>query len=206
MNAITRKEYSAFQQAYDHFNKALFDSALPSCLITMQRRARSYGYFSYDRFHHRQTSEESTDEIALNPNLFLHRTDQEIISVLVHEMTHQWQFVEGKPGRKGYHNQQRAAKMEAIGLMPSHTGEPGGKRTGQAMSHYILANGPFTQAWTTLAAKGFQLQWQSPEPTEPKKPDPSKVLYTCPNAECDLHAWAKTGVYLICGECQQRMV
>ena len=33
--------------------------------------------------------------------------------------------------------------MEAIGLMPSHSGKPGGKRTGQQMTHYILDGGSY---------------------------------------------------------------
>jgi hypothetical protein len=28
--------------------------------------------------------------------------------------------------------------MESIGLVPSNTGLPGGKRTGQQMTHYIM--------------------------------------------------------------------
>jgi hypothetical protein len=42
--------------------------------------------------------------------------------------------------------------MERVGLMPSSTGEPGGKRTGQKVSHYILADGPFARAF---AARQF---------------------------------------------------
>ena len=40
--------------------------------------------------------------------------------------------------------------------MPSNTGQPGGKRTGQQMTHYILEDGPFAEApvrgpgWTVL--------------------------------------------------------
>jgi len=33
--------------------------------------------------------------------------------------------------------------MESIGLMPSDTGEPGGKRTGQRMSDYPIEGGAF---------------------------------------------------------------
>jgi hypothetical protein len=33
--------------------------------------------------------------------------------------------------------------MEEVGLIPSSTGAPGGKRTGQSMSHYIDPDGKF---------------------------------------------------------------
>jgi hypothetical protein len=34
--------------------------------------------------------------------------------------------------------------MEAIGLMPSSTGAPGGKRIGDRVSHWIVPDGPLT--------------------------------------------------------------
>jgi len=37
-------------------------------------------------------------------------------------MVHQWQQHHGKPGRRGYHNKQWAAKMNSVGLVPTHTG------------------------------------------------------------------------------------
>src|SRR5262252_9445660 len=48
--AITPVEYGGLQQAYDHFNKELFDGALPDVFITYQRKAHSAGYFAPDRF------------------------------------------------------------------------------------------------------------------------------------------------------------
>ena len=50
---ITGGEYTAFEAAYDWFNAQLFENALPPCLITLQRKARSRGYFANDRFEHR---------------------------------------------------------------------------------------------------------------------------------------------------------
>ena len=91
-----------------------------------------------------------------------------ILSTLVHEMAHVWQQTYGKPPRKGYHDRQWAAKMLEVGLQPSTTGEPGGKETGQSMSHYILPGGRYAEAFAKLAARGFQLHWQS-VPANPGK-------------------------------------
>src|SRR6185437_10607826 len=132
----TSEAYNELQVAYDHFNKALFDGALPPCLITFQREKRMMGYFSPTRFARRRDSA-TTDEIALNPQHFDRRSDKETLSTLAHEMVHLWQHHNGKPGRRGYHNAEWGAKMESIGLMPSHTAAPGGKRVGERMSHYI---------------------------------------------------------------------
>jgi hypothetical protein len=48
--AITPIEYNGLQAADDHFNAALFESKLPDCFITYQRKANSGGYFAPDRF------------------------------------------------------------------------------------------------------------------------------------------------------------
>lgn len=43
--ASPTQEYNAYQVAYDHFKKELFDEDLPPCLITFQRHRRACGYF-----------------------------------------------------------------------------------------------------------------------------------------------------------------
>ena len=40
--------------------------------------------------------------------------------------------------------------MAAIGLIPSATGLPGGKRTGKGLKHYIEANGQFELAFLQM--------------------------------------------------------
>jgi hypothetical protein len=44
--------------------------------------------------------------------------------------------------------------------MPSHSGKPGGKRTGQQMTHYILTGGSYDTHWQLLAEAGFTLDYQ----------------------------------------------
>jgi hypothetical protein len=70
----------------------------------------------------------------------------------VHEMVHHWQAHRGDPRRGRYHNHEWADRMEARGLMPSHTGEPGGRRVGQRVTHYIIAGGRFEQVCDDLLA------------------------------------------------------
>ena len=119
---ITAPEYRAFQRAYDFLNAQLFEATkLPHVLVTLQRHARMYGYFSADRFSGR-TVYGKAHELALNPDAFTGRTDEDILSTLAHEMVHVWQQVYGKPGRGRYHNREWAEKMKEIGLYPSATG------------------------------------------------------------------------------------
>jgi predicted SprT family Zn-dependent metalloprotease len=197
---ITQAEYRSFQQAYDFFNAELFGGTLPNVLVTLQRHAKAYGYFSPERFVGR-TAEEAAHELAMNPDHF-GRTDELILSTLAHEMVHVWQQVHGRPPRRSYHDKQWAAKMKEVGLYPSSTGEPGGKETGAKVSHYIVPGGAFAAAFAKLAATGFKLRWQSrvaADDPERKKKAASKTKYTCP--ACGQNAWAKPGAQLICGDC-----
>src|SRR3546814_4810736 len=120
--------YAELQLAFDHYNRELFAGELPPCLITMQREKRSYGYFSSERFvHHHDKSK--TVEIAINPAYFSVVPLLEVLQTVAHEMVHAWQFHFGNPSRSGYHNREWADNMEAIGLMPPSTGQPGGARS-----------------------------------------------------------------------------
>lgn len=201
MPTITENEYAAFQQAYSFFNVRLFSGRLPDVLVTLQRHAKAKGYFSPERFVARQC-EAKVHELALNPDTFLGRRDEDILSTLVHEMVHVWQQECGTPPRRNYHDQQWAAKLESIGLIPSDTGEPGGKKTGQRMTHYVEAGGAYQTAFRELAATGFMLNWQSfPNPEATAKKAASKTKYTCP--ACGQNAWAKPDSRLVCGRCYE---
>ncbi len=154
----TEEAYAELQQCFDFYNAELFDGQLPHCLITFQREKRTMGYFSQKRFV-RMDGTAKADEIALNPEYFAVVPLIEVLQTVVHEMVHAWQFHFGTPSRACYHNAEWANKMEAIGLMPSETGAPGGKRTGQKMGDYPLPGGRFIRATQKLLATGFAISW-----------------------------------------------
>lgn len=198
------QEYSAFQAAYDYFNRVLFGDALPVCMITLQRKPKAGGYFWAEKFQDRRSAEH-TDEIALNPDYFQNHDDAFILSILVHEMAHLWQSHHGTPSRSGYHNQEWAAKMLALGLSPVSYDQPG-KMTGQKVSHEIIPGGAFDIAVRDLLASGFTLTWQSitaGDGEEKQKKRQSKTKYTCPG--CGVNAWAKPETHLVCGDCMEPM-
>jgi SprT-like family len=196
---ITPLEYSGLQQAFAFLNAKLFDGQLPNVFLTMQRRAKSGGYFSPDRFTKRGSSERE-HELALNPDIFTTKTDAFIVSILLHEMVHLWQHVRGTaPKRHGYHDKEWAAKMTSVGLMPSNNGMVGGRVTGMRMQHYIIDGGPFSQAFAELAASGWKLHLEStPYRGETRAPN-SKTKFTCPS--CGQNAWAKPNAQLMCLFC-----
>ena len=199
--AITPAEYGAFQEAYDFLNAELFAGSLPHVLVTLQRQANAKGYFSPERFVGR-TEKTAVHELAMNPDCFTGRDDEAILSTLAHEMAHVWQQTHGTPPRRSYHDRQWASKMKEIGLQPSTTGEPGGRETGQSVTHYIIPGGAYAKAYAKLKARGLELHWQSaPAGKEAKAKKASKTKFTCP--ECGANAWGKPDTLLICGSCYE---
>jgi hypothetical protein len=170
VSPATEQTYGELRLMFEIANARLFEGALPHCMLTLQREKRTYGYFSFKRFGN--LSGEVVDEIALNPDYFAVLPMVEVIQTLVHEMVHVWQYHYGKPGRGRYHNAEWADKMEAIGLMPSHTGMPGGRRVGDHMADYPLPGGRFVDLVNELVtAHQFGISWfdrytavRAPEP------------------------------------------
>ena len=96
-------------------------------------------------------------QITLNPSRFAVDPLIAVLSTLVHEMVHQLQREHGRPGRKGYHNEEFAKMMEQVGL---RTYGKNGARVGQHMSHRIIPDGPFAQACVQLIREhAFKLDW-----------------------------------------------
>jgi len=155
----TEEFYTALQHAYRFFNDRLYDGALSECLITVQREKNVMGYFSFKRWASASKDKGVVHEIALNPAYFAQYPLREVLQTIVHEQCHLWQFEHGSPGRRSYHNKEWADKMESIGLMPSDTGAPGGKRTGEKMADYCIRGGRFEKACLELMKERFELPW-----------------------------------------------
>lgn len=205
----TARNYGSLNAAYEHFNRTLFAGELPPCLITLTRHHGAYGYFCGDRM---ASLDDGTncDEIALNPMYFLDRGPKRVLSTLVHEMVHLWQHHFGKRPRRCYHDKQFAAKMLEVGLVPSDTGKPGGKQTGQHMTHYIEPGGPFDRYCSSFLGESrggglyhdmISLAQRAKARKERKK---SRTKFTCPG--CQLTATAKLSAHLVCGDCEARMI
>lgn len=200
----TAATYDALDRAFNFFNDRLFESRLPPVMITMQRKRGARGYFWAEQFKAR-TDGHTMHEIALNPDT-MDRTVEAVLSTLVHEMVHLKQEEYGTPGKGSMHNKEWAAMMEEVGLIPSHNGEPGGKKTGRRVTHYIEPDGLFEQACADLVAMGIDLLYFTQPAVstgKEKKKDLSKVKRTCPC--CGANAWAKQGLKMICGECEETM-
>lgn len=220
---ITTNQFKTLDDLYKFYNVKLFNNELSECIVNMSRHGGSYGFFAAERWKGEPGAENKViHEISINPD-FMNRTDKEWHSTLVHEMCHLWQQDNGKPSRRGYHNKEWAAKMEEVGLMASNTGQPGGNRVGQNMTHYVIMNGLFERVFESLEAAdleslrlkykpNFAVEIVKPnngdeeqdgdeggEPTEPKAPKSGKKFkYTC---SCGVNVWGKDGLKLKCCEC-----
>lgn len=198
----TNEQFSAYQGMFEHFNRELFDNRLPSVILNFSRKAKANGFFAPQRW---EKAKLTSHEISLNPTTLKERAPIAVASTLVHEMVHLWQQELGKPSRSGYHNKQWADKMEAVGLMPSATGDVGGARVGQRVTHYIIDKGPFAIAFESLP-KNALLPWScNAEPTKAKAASAkNKLKYTC--GGCEINVWGKPGLAIQCLDCDTTLV
>lgn len=204
MSNSTIEQYTDLGHAYAYFNKMLFDNKLPDCLITLNRKAHSYGYYHHEKFQNRK-DKKLMSEISLNPDEFNERDDLDILSTLVHEMVHVKQFYFGNPPRRGYHDKEFSNLMFEIGLQTSSTGTPEGKSTGQRMSHYIINGGRFEIVANTFLLKGSKLHWNSRvEEKEVRERKKTRSKYSCPT--CMVNIWAKKNIVVLCGNCNEKFI
>lgn len=216
----TKHQFTKYQKLYDYFNEALFDNELPYCLLILSRKAaRVCGHFSTNRWHDKEGNK--THEINLNPVYMAMTDEMDICQTLVHEMVHLWQYEFGHPSRAGYHNREWADKMESVGLTPSHTGEEGGKKTGQQMSDYPTPNGKFLRAFNVMK-KSLLLPFKSSEvvsgivfqggnvvavtglkPTIQKPKRKNKTKYHC---RCGNNVWGKPNLKIFCADCKYSFI
>ena len=221
----TEQQFNSLNGAYKYFNRKLFNNQLPGCILNFSRLRGTHGFLAPERWKRLDEKEFGTHEISLTPTT-LYRTPLEIFSTLVHEMVHLWQWEFGNPSRSGYHNKEWAAKMNEIGLVPSNTGKPGGKQTGQKMTHYIEENGRYQKAFNRMPKKHIlpftsldgevmkrliegSESGSGDKDDERKKrfrklrpPSRNKTKYTCPN--CRVNVWGRPELLLKCGSCKDQ--
>ena len=217
----TVQQFKAFENAYDYFNQVLFGGVLPGVILNLSRKSKAMGFVAPLRWRKAEQdpgAEGTIHELSINPEILCMGLI-EVYSTLVHEQCHIWQHEYGKPSRSGYHNKEWAAKMEAVGLIPSSTGQPGGQKTGQNMSDYPAEGGVFLKALETMP-EDYKLPFVSiegdrvvatmvgiglgngrpesghvPRPSSGKK---NKTKYIC---SCGTNVWGKPDLHILCGEC-----
>jgi hypothetical protein len=229
---ITTVQFKTLDDLYKFYNEALFEGGLSDCIVNMSRHNGSYGFFAARRWKTEEAGKEKViHEISLNPD-FLDRPDVEWHATFVHEMVHLWQEDHGHPSRAAYHNKEWGWKMEEVGLIPSDTGKPGGKKTGQNMSHYIKAEGAFIKTFERLTAETLEAlrlkylpAYPHPEPAKRRRggasgeeggsegeneeeagEEETTEKYTSKkkySCPCGNNVWGRPGLKIMCGECKE---
>jgi len=197
------------QAAFDHFNATLFGGTLEAPLLGFARLKKAHGYFWAKQWKRRGAKAHDTHEIALDPYRCSQARDKDVLGTLVHEMVHLQDEQNGTSPKRVYHTKIWAGLMKEVGLYPSTTGAEGGKETGPNCSHYIVKGGRFDGAADALIAKGFKFSWHAapvvePEKGKKKKKAGAKAKHTCP--DCDVNAWGKPTLNIMCGDCDTKMI
>lgn len=220
--------YQPLQASYDFFNQELFSNELPHCILLLDsKNPRTAGYYSKNKYINAQGI--CCDGIALNPQHFGEKKIIEVLQTMLHEMCHLWQnhFGTHNPNyNKCYHNKEWSKKMESLGLMPSDSGQEGGKKVGQKMSDYPIVDGLFLKTCEKLLTQNFQITWQETfsivngvitnlnvsanssdneesgsQSADEEKPTnkSNRLKYTCP--QCTTNIWGKADLNIICADC-----
>lgn len=224
---ITTIQFRTLDDLFSFYNHHLFEGQLAECIVNLSRLKGAGGFFAPERWKSMDkkiTDKKYVHEISINPDSMIETDIVWHHSVLVHEMCHLWQYDFGKYSRNGYHNREWANKMIEVGLMPSHTGQEGGRMTGQTMCHYVIKGGKFEQAFNLLKEddlKVLELKFLPTIPVEMNNPKKEReqegegeeeggqeekqekksgkrIKYTC---NCGNNVWGKSGLHLHCIDC-----
>lgn len=199
--APTTSHATSYQGLYDYLNTNLFGGELPNCILTMiPAVSKNGGHFWPNKWH--DTDGAKLHEISMNPHGYAIHEPIVFVSIFAHEMAHLWvQENKETPPRGGYHCKFWGRKMKEIGLYPSNTGEPGGKETGQQMTHYIMEEGLFKEVFERMPEDLLLPFKRFKAPTVTRKK--SKVKFSCPS--CSANVWGKPETKVKCGECDEVM-
>lgn len=204
---------SEFQQAFEFFNRDLFDSVLPNCVIVIDRLKKAHGMFCPKRWDQRD-GKRDVHEIRIDTSRLVKegKGDKDVLGTLVHEMAHLAIEHAGYGPKKAYHCKRWAALMNDLGLKPMAIvkGVPvKDKETGANCTHAIVKGGPFDQTADKFLKEGFSFTWATltdppKEKAAKKSKAGAKVAHECP--DCGDKAWGKASLKLVCGGCKVPML
>lgn len=203
MQSIEIRQIESLHRAFDFYNSALFESKLNRPIFLLDYSVKhAMGFYDHNRVID-NANRSQLCVIGVNPDYFFYEIT--LLQTIVHEMCHLWELQFHYDQEKSFtnkHTKRWADKMESIGLMPSSTGKPGGKRTGGKMSDYIIEGGLFQTATRGNIDKITLHMIGLPALIEKKK---SKIFkYSCPN--CGYTVRGKDNLFLLCGFCQEPLV
>ena len=195
---------------FDLLNEEFFESALSRPTITIQSTPRAYGHFSL-REDTWVSKLGGTHEINIGAGT-LARPIEEVVSTLLHEMVHYWNYERGvQDCSRGntYHNRRFKEAAEARGLMVEHSDKYGWSHTSpaDALLEFVIENDLTDILINRNEFHGFQISGTGTHsgtatPTTPKKSSSRKYICPC----CGMSVRATKVVNIGCLDCGVRMI
>lgn len=195
---------------FDLLNEEFFESALSRPTITIQSTPRAYGHFSL-REDTWISKLGGTHEINIGAGT-LARPIEEVVSTLLHEMVHYWNYERGvQDCSRGntYHNRRFKEAAEARGLMVEHSDKYGWSHTSpaDALLEFVIENDLTDILINRNEFHGFQISGTGTHsgtatPTTPKKSSSRKYICPC----CGMSVRATKVVNIGCLDCGVRMI
>lgn len=187
-------------------NKKYFDDELPEPIITIQKtRSNTLGYFTLDKVWYPQTADGATPdeedckyEICISAQCLEigpARTAEDICAVLLHELVHYSNKVNGVKDCSGkIHNKKFKAAAEKVGLEVERDKKVGWGYTSPSreLRDYITKE---------IAPKASALNYYRiiPEKTTGNGPVNKPTKYVCP--KCGAKVQGKADFELVCKRC-----
>lgn len=183
-------------KAFDAFNHALFNSALPQVALTIQTKGKRnfHGWFTVDPIWSVEKGG-MMHEINISAES-LNRPFLAVMETLLHEMIHLYCTVKGiQDTSRGntFHNKHFKAASEAHGF---YYDAPADKRYGWAYSKLKPETVQLISSFG-LDVSAFKISRQELPPSEKKT---NSYKWECPECGCKVRS-TKKEVKLICGEC-----
>jgi predicted SprT family Zn-dependent metalloprotease len=205
-------QFTALNNLFDYFNNGLFDNTLNQPMFNFSRKTKTCGFFVPNLWANAKSNaldkSKAVHEISVNPDVMKQRGAIDVFQTIVHEMCHLWQYDYNVANDLkfvgGYHDKEFAKKIESIGLMPSSTGMPNGKKTGQKMSDYLIKGGKLDLLIKKMPDH-IKLPFEaSPLARKESTSGKNKVKYTCPC--CNTNIWGKPELNIKCTDCEESFI
>jgi hypothetical protein len=202
--APTIQQFSAYNEAFDFFNKRLFGSKLGPALLTIARKGRSTGHFTPRKWANK--AGESVHEIAISPDVLtlgVEATMTTLLALMARQL--RWQEAAAAGDEKaaatvarGYHDARLVEILLELGLRPR--GRDGkSARGGWHLASVVVPDTPADDAMDALPNKA-RLPWEAVVEEPKDEADAGKktgrVKYTC--RTCESHVLGRPGLSVYC--------
>ena len=195
-----------FNKLYDMLNADFFGGEMERPVITIQSTPKAYGHFSL--YNAWTVSGEGVPEINIGAGT-LQRPIEQVVATLVHEMTHQYNYIRGvQDCSRGatYHNKEFKKSAEARGLIVERSEKSGWSITScsDELLEWILDNELEDIQLNRNEFGVYMIGGKGGGTDKPtSKGRSSYRKHTCPT--CGLTARTTKDASLVCGDCEVDM-